>query len=102
MTNKASSTQPAGQEVEPSDLIAQHEAAMAALEAKHKADLQAQLAKWIMAQKMDTAVAGGHYGTIFELERRGLITTSVDPDGFVVWQPAESVDRSDKAHALHI
>ena len=80
----------------------EHEAAIAKLEAKHLQAMQHQKDSWIKAQKQDTAVAGNHYGTIWELERRGLITTLVDSDGFVVWQAAASVDRSDKAHPLHI
>lgn len=72
------------------ELIAQHEATVAALEAKHQAQIQSLKDSWIMAQKQDTCVAAGSYGTIWELERRGLITTSVSPDGFVEWQAAES------------
>lgn len=66
----------------------EHEAAIAKLEAKHRAELQAQSDAWIKAQKMQTAIAGEHFGTIWELERRGLITTSVDQDGWVIWKQA--------------
>lgn len=71
------------------EIIAQLEATVAALEAKHLAEIQHLKDSWIKAQKMDTCVAGDYYGTIWELERRGLITTTVSPDGFVEWQLAD-------------
>lgn len=66
------------------------EVAIAELEAKHQAELKEQKNNWVLNQKLrQTAQCLGKYGTIYDMEKQGLITTEVDPEGFLSWTIAK-------------
>lgn len=64
--------------------------ALAEMEAELRDRLATLKNTSVIDQKFNgTAVAHGQHGTVYEMEQRGLITTSINPAGLVEWSPAK-------------